>query len=61
MMKTNDIQALERFMADRWFTPSDVVELVHLYAKDKGLDIEAILLAGKVYAAATYTEQKETV
>jgi hypothetical protein len=56
MMKTNDIQALERFMAERWFTPSDVVELVHLYTKDKGLDIEAILLAGKVYS-----ERKETV
>jgi hypothetical protein len=56
MMKTNDIQALERFMADQWFTPSDVVELVHLYAKAKGLDIDAILLAGKIYS-----ERKETV
>ena len=37
-------------MADQWFTPSDVVELVIRHAQEKGLDIDAILLAAKIYS-----------
>ena len=55
-MKAEYLVALERFMVDQWMTPSDVVELIHLYAKEKGLNIDAILKAGKLYADREVTQ-----